>query len=163
MIRDVDHASGIDGEIADGIELPFPNPVAAPGMQKPPLRVEDLDAAVFPVGDVDEPRGVDRDAARFGERSRFRTGDSPLQENRAVGAECLDAVVEDVRDVDTAVRRHSDITEEATFFLVESELARLRAGLAPQRECIAFRVENLDLEPGRGAANDNRRDRTAGG
>src|SRR5262249_36291113 len=70
-LRDVDPALRIEADVGRALYV-------GPALQKPPLRGEDLDAVVFPIGDHYAPVGGDADAVRqielSGTRARLPPG-----------------------------------------------------------------------------------------
>ena len=125
-------------------ELAGPDAVAAPCQNEVSIGVEFLDATVRCVGDIDEPKAVDRDAVRVVEVTGVeavtivsRTIATPDLGHIAIYREALNAMILAINDQDrtSLVDFHAERGIEATGISPES---------APGFEILSGRRESLD-------------------
>src|ERR1019366_5465445 len=106
-IRDVDRVVRVDEDPARPPELP-------PFVDERAVLIEDLDAVVLPVADIQAPARVHRNRVRLAELAAAGSLPAPLLDERAVLREPHDAVVLPVPmavgDEDVAARRHDDVS-----------------------------------------------------
>src|SRR5262249_44305643 len=129
-IGDVDHVVLVDGNVARPPELfPFGNELA--------VRLENLNAIVGAVGDVDSPHRIEGDAVRRVEFARSLAVLAPRGDELSVLGELDDAVISSVAvpvgDVDFAVGRdHVPATRSQI-----AETVAWHSRLAQNHQCLA--------------------------